>query len=297
MMTVVPIRLRQAGQVRFFKLGGADGIGGLDLKVNDYCIVQSERGLDFGQVLDEPRPAMEDEAGQRPAGQGSGGQEQTDEPLLMVVRKITINDRFQINKNIRDAQAARDTCVEKVAEHNLPMKLVDVEYSFDRSKIIFYFTAEGRVDFRALVKDLARAFRARIELRQIGVRDESKLLGGIGCCGRIICCASWLRSFSPINIRMAKDQHLSLNPTKLSGVCGRLLCCLKYEHECYRDLGRGLPSNGAIVKTPQGQGTVIDQQVLRREVTVRLDDDRIVHSPVDEIEIIQEKARGRKNKQ
>jgi cell fate regulator YaaT (PSP1 superfamily) len=281
MLTVVQIRLRQAGQARFFKLGGADGVGGLDLKLNDYCIVQSERGLDFGQVLDEPRPAMENEF---------------EEPLLMVVRKITINDRFQINKNIRDAQAARDTCVEKIQEHSLPMKLVDVEYSFDRSKIVFYFTAEGRVDFRGLVKDLARAFRARIELRQIGVRDESKLLGGIGCCGRVICCASWLRGFSPINIRMAKDQHLSLNPTKLSGVCGRLLCCLKYEHECYRDLGRGLPSNGAIVKTKHGQGTVIDQHVLRREVTVRLEDDRITHFPVEEIEIIQEKARGRKNR-
>jgi len=243
--------------------------------------VQSERGLDFGQVLDEPRPAMETEF---------------EEPLLMVVRKITINDRFQINKNIRDAQAARDTCVEKIQAHNLPMKLVDVEYSFDRSKIIFYFTAEGRVDFRALVKDLARAFRARIELRQIGVRDESKLLGGIGCCGRVVCCASWLRDFAPINIRMAKDQHLSLNPTKLSGVCGRLLCCLRYEHECYKDLGRGLPSNGTIVKTKLGQGTVIDQEVLKREVTVRLEDERIARAPVDEIEIIQEKVKGRKNK-
>jgi len=291
MITVVQIRLRQAGQARFYKVGGADSVGGLDLKVNDYCIVQSERGLDFGQVLEEPRPNMDDEAGQGPAGQGP-----IEEPLLMVVRKITINDRFQINKNIRDAQAAREACLAKIKEHDLPMKLVDVEYSFDRSKIIFYFTAEGRVDFRALVKDLARAFRARIELRQIGVRDESKLLGGIGCCGRIICCASWLRDFSPINIRMAKDQHLSLNPTKLSGVCGRLLCCLRYEHECYKELGKGLPSNGAIVKTAQGQGTVIDQDILKRTVTVRLEDERVAAYPVAEIEVIQEKARGRKGK-
>ena len=266
MITVVQIRLRQAGQPRFFK------VGGLDLKVNDYCIVQAERGLDFGQVLDEPHPAMENEF---------------EDPLLMVVRKITVNDRFQINKNIRDAQTARATCLKKIEAHNLPMKLVDAEYSFDRGKIIFYFTAEGRVDFRMLVKDLARAFRARIELRQIGVRDESKLLGGIGCCGRIICCQSWLRGFTPINIRMAKDQHLSLNPTKLSGVCGRLLCCLKYEHECYRELAKGLPTNGTIVKTTHGKGTVIDQNILKRAVTVRLDDDRVSQFPVNGIEVLQ----------
>ena len=281
MITVVQIRLRQAGQVRFYRIGGAGGVGGLDLKVNDYCIVQAERGLDFGQVLGEPRHALEEEY---------------EDPLLMVVRKITINDRFQINKNIRDAQAARDTCQAKIQSHDLPMKLVDAEYSFDRGKIIFYFTAEGRVDFRALVKDLARAFRARIELRQIGVRDESKLLGGIGCCGRIVCCALWLREFTPINIRMAKDQHLSLNPTKLSGVCGRLLCCLRYEHECYKALSQGLPSNGTIVGTPLGQGTVIDQNILKRVLRVRLDDDRISHFPVNEIEIIKEKVRAKKQR-
>jgi cell fate regulator YaaT (PSP1 superfamily) len=279
MITAVQIRLRQAGQTRFFKVGSADTVGGLDLRPNDYCIVQAERGLDFGQVLGEPRHALEEEF---------------EDPLLMVVRKITINDRFQINKNIRDAQTARETCQGKIETHALPMKLVDAEYSFDRSKIIFYFTAEGRVDFRALVKDLARAFRARIELRQIGVRDESKLLGGIGCCGRIVCCASWLRDFTPINIRMAKDQHLSLNPTKLSGVCGRLLCCLKYEHECYKALSQGLPSNGTIVGTALGQGTIIDQNILKRAVTVRLDDDRVSRFPLDEIQIIQEKVRTKK---
>jgi cell fate regulator YaaT (PSP1 superfamily) len=283
MIAVVQIRLRQAGQTRFFRIGGADAVGaadaagepdaagsldtvgGLDLKPGDYCIVQAERGLDFGQVLE------------------------FEEPLLMVVRKITINDRFQINKNIRDAETARQTCLKKVEAHALPMKLVDAEYSFDRSKIVFYFTADGRVDFRALVKDLARAFRARIELRQIGVRDESKLLGGIGCCGRVICCQSWLRGFSPINIRMAKDQHLSLNPTKLSGVCGRLLCCLKYEHDSYRELAKGLPGNGTIVKTDRGKGTVIDQDILKRALTVRLDDDRVGRFALDEVEILQAK--------
>jgi len=280
MITVVQIRLRQAGQVRFFKVGGPDKAVGLDLKVNDYCIVQSERGLDFGQVLDEPRHAMEDEF---------------EEPLLMVVRRITVNDRYQINKNIRDAEEARATCLRKIEVHGLPMKLVDAEYSFDRNKIVFYFTADGRVDFRALVKDLARAFRARIELRQIGVRDESKLLGGTGCCGRIVCCASWLRGFSPINIRMAKDQHLSLNPTKLSGVCGRLLCCLKYEHECYRELSRGLPTNGTIVKTASGTGTVVDQNILKRAVTVRLEDERVSQFPVNDIEVL-ETRESRKRK-
>jgi len=274
MITVVPIRLRQAGQVRFFK------VGGLDLKLNDYCIVQAERGLDFGQVQSEPRPAMDDEF---------------EDPLLMVVRKITINDRYQINKNIRDAHEARTTCLRKIESHGLPMKLVDAEYSFDRGKIIFYFTAEGRVDFRALVKDLARAFRARIELRQIGVRDESKLIGGTGACGRIVCCASWLRGFTPINIRMAKDQHLSLNPTKLSGVCGRLLCCLRYEHECYRELSKGLPANGTTVKTNAGRGTVIDQNILKRAVTVRLEDERVTQFPVADIEVLQTKE-SRKSK-
>jgi len=268
MITVVQIRLRQAGQTRFFK------VGGLDLKVNDYCIVQAERGLDFGQVLEPPHPAMEDEF---------------EDPLLMVVRKITINDRYKINKNIRDAQDARRTCLKKIEAHDLPMKLVDAEYSFDRNKIIFYFTADGRVDFRALVKDLARAFRARIELRQIGVRDESKLLGGTGCCGRVVCCSSWLRGFTPINIRMAKDQHLSLNPTKLSGVCGRLLCCLRYEHECYRELAKGLPGNGTIVKTSAGTGTVVDQLILKRAVTVRLEDERLGQFPLNEIDILEEK--------
>jgi cell fate regulator YaaT (PSP1 superfamily) len=274
MITVVQIRLRQAGQVRFFKVGGADGVGSFDLKLGDYCIVQSERGLDFGRVLDEPRPAMDDEF---------------KDPLLMVVRKITVNDRFQINKNIRDAQGARDTCLRRVEAHRLPMKLIDAEYSFDRSNIVFYFTAEGRVDFRALVKDLARAFRARIELRQIGVRDESKLLGGIGACGRIVCCASWLRDFTPINIRMAKDQHLSLNPTKLSGVCGRLLCCLRYEHECYKEMASDLPRNGTIVKTAHGEGTVIDQNILKRTVTVRLDDERVSSFRIDEVEVVRER--------
>jgi len=271
MINAVQMRLRQAGQVRFFKVGGA-GQAGLDLKVNDYCIVQAERGLDFGQVLEMPHPAMEDEF---------------EDPLLLVVRKITVNDRHQINKNIRDAQEARKKCHEKIEAHGLPMKLVEAEYSFDRNKIIFYFTSEGRVDFRALVKDLARVFRARIELRQIGVRDESKLLGGTGCCGRIVCCNSWLRSFAPINIRMAKDQHLSLNPTKLSGVCGRLLCCLKYEHECYRHLSKGLPGNGSIVQTEGGKGTVIDQHILKRAVTVRLENDSLSQYHVDDIEVLQ----------
>ena len=273
MISVIQMRMRQAGRVRFFK------VGGLDLSVDDYCIVQTERGLDFGLVLEESHPAMEKEF---------------EDPLRMVVRKITVNDRHQINKNIRDAQGARKTCLGKIESHKLPMKLVDAEYSFDRSKLVFYFTADGRVDFRALVKDLARAFRARIELRQIGVRDESKLLGGTGCCGRIVCCQSWLRGFTPINIRMAKDQHLSLNPTKLSGVCGRLLCCLKYEHECYRQLGKGLPSNGAIVKTGAGNGTVIDQNILLQQITVRLENDTVSKVPVSEIEVLQAKPPRRK---
>jgi len=267
MTQVVQVRLREAGRTYSFMLGD------IDLKRDDYCIIQSERGLEYGQVVSDSHQA---------------NKEELEQELRMVVRKITINDRYQILKNIRDSRSALNTCLQKIKEHNLPMKLVDVEYAFDRTKIVFYFTSEGRVDFRELVKDLARVFKSRIELRQIGVRDEAKLIGGIGPCGRKICCALFLRDFDPINIRMAKDQNLSLNPSKISGVCGRLLCCLKYEHETYCALGRDFPPRESIVSTPHGEGRIINKNILGRTVDVVLEDEREMTCNIDEITLIKE---------
>jgi cell fate regulator YaaT (PSP1 superfamily) len=274
-MKVVQIRLREAGKVHYFR------VGDIDLQVEDYCIVQAERGQEYGQVVNEPEHVPEDNFEQE---------------LRMVLRKITINDRYQINKNIRDAEEARKICLDKIREHSLPMKLVDVEYSFDRRTILFYFTSEGRVDFRNLVKDLARHFRSRIELRQIGVRDEAKMVGGLGTCGRPLCCATFLTNFEPINIRMAKDQHLSLNPNKISGICGRLLCCLRYEHDCYVGMCKNLPCLGAAVSTDLGNGKVIDQDVLEQRVKVLLEDGREVQLPAHEVTLLGEQACQAKQK-
>ncbi len=267
MIKVIQVRIREAGKVQYFR------VADIDLKVDEYCIVQSDRGQEYGQVVSEPEHVPE---------------ENFEEPLKMVLRKITINDRYQINKNIRDAEEARKVCLEKIHQHTLPMKLVDVEYSFDRSKIIFYFTSDGRVDFRDLVKDLARHFKSRIELRQIGVRDEAKMVGGLGSCGRPLCCATFLKNFEPINIRMAKDQRLSLNPNKISGICGRLLCCLRFEHCTYEDMSGGLPRVGTSVSTPIGEGKVVDQEILKQEVKVRLEDGREVKLALTDVTIVSE---------
>ncbi len=273
MTEVVQVRLREAGRTYSFMLGD------IELKRDDYCIIQSERGLEYGQVVSDPHPATEEELEQE---------------LRMAVRIITINDRYQIHKNIRDARAAFNTCLEKIKDHKLPMKLVDVEYAFDRTKIIFYFTSEGRVDFRELVKDLARIFKSRIELRQIGVRDEAKLTGGIGPCGRQICCASFLKNFDPINIRMAKDQNLSLNPSKISGICGRLLCCLKYEHDTYFEMGLDFPPRESIVSTPHGEGRVVERNILKGTVKVMLEDDREVLCKASEVVFLREDKTGKR---
>ncbi len=266
---VVQVRLREGGKVHYFR------VGDVDLKVEDYCILQSERGQEYGQVVTEAEHVPEGNF---------------DQPLKMVLRKITINDRYQINRNIRDGEEARKVCQEKIRQHNLPMKLVDVEYSFDRSKIVFYFTSEGRVDFRELVKDLARHFKSRIELRQIGVRDEAKMVGGLGTCGKPLCCTTFLKDFEPINIRMAKDQRLSLNPNKISGICGRLLCCLRFEHACYVELGKGLPRVGTMVTTPVGEGKVVDHDVLQQQVKVLLEDGREVRLAPAEVSILNDQA-------
>jgi cell fate regulator YaaT (PSP1 superfamily) len=261
--------MREAGKVQYYR------VGDLDLQVDEYCIIQSDRGQEYGLVVSEPEHVPDDNF---------------EQPLKMVLRKITINDRYQINKNLRDAEEARRVCLDKIRQHSLPMKLVDVEYSFDRRKIIFYFTSEGRVDFRNLVKDLARHFRSRIELRQIGVRDEAKLVGGLGTCGRPLCCTTFLKSFEPINIRMAKDQHLSLNPNKISGICGRLLCCLRYEHDCYVGMCKSLPRLGSLVSTAVGEGRVVDQDILAQKVKVLLEDGREVRFPLKEVTLLKAEA-------
>jgi cell fate regulator YaaT (PSP1 superfamily) len=212
---VVGVRFRRAGKIYYFDPGG------LDLKYGDKAVVETARGLEFGEVVIAPREVQEDSLVM---------------PLKTVIRVGTEEDVHRVEENQTKQQEAFEVCVEKIKEHELPMKLIDVEYTFDNSKIIFYFTAEGRVDFRELVKNLAAIFRTRIELRQIGVRDEAKMVGGIGGCGRVLCCHAFLGDFEPVSIRMAKDQNLSLNPTKISGICGRLMCCLKYESEAYENM-------------------------------------------------------------
>jgi len=213
MVNVIGVRFKYAGKIYYFDPGD------LELPVNTPVIVETIRGLELGKVVIGLRQVPEEEVVL---------------PLKKVMRIATQNDLQKMEANQAKTAEAKEICLQKIAAHELPMKLVDVEYTFDGSKIIFYFTAEGRVDFRELVKDLAAVFRTRIELRQIGVRDEAKMLGGLGSCGRELCCASFLGDFEPVSIRMAKDQNLSLNPTKISGICGRLMCCLKYENDCYQ---------------------------------------------------------------
>lgn len=205
-------------------------------------------------------------------------------PLRKIIRKANPWDEKQIEKNKEKTKDLMNICVQKIREHDLPMKLVDAEYSFDRSKIIFYFTSDSRVDFRRLVKDLASIFRVRIELKQIGVRDEARMVGGFGPCGRSLCCAIFLKDFNPVTIKMAKTQNLPLNPSKISGLCGRLMCCLGYEHGCYRELSKGLPKIGKDIKTEHGKGKVIKVNPIKRTVTVDFGEGDIKNIRLDEKE-------------
>jgi len=253
-MLVVQVKLREGGKVSFFE------INELKPKVGDCIIVEQERGLDYGVVVTEPETIIE---------------KNLEEPVYKVSRIATADDLNQITRNKRRVKGAMNLCIKKIAAHKLDMKLVDAEYSFDRTKIVFYFTAEGRVDFRELVKELAKVFRVRIELRQIGVRDEAKMLGGFGPCGKTLCCVSFLKDFEPVTMRMAKDQNLPLNPTKISGLCGRLMCCLSYECSLYREFSRGLPKMGELIHVEGGaKGRVVDLNVLKRSATVELEDGR-----------------------
>ena len=249
MVTVVGVRFKAAGKIYYFDPGE------LMLKEGDFVIVETARGLEYGEITRGPEEVSEKSVVQ---------------PLKKVLRAADEEDQRRHQENLSKKQEALDICQKKIDGRGLEMKLIDVEYTFDNTKVIFYFTADGRVDFRELVKDLASVFKMRIELRQIGVRDEAKMLGGIGNCGRGLCCHTWLREFEPVSIKMAKTQGLSLNPAKISGICGRLMCCLKYENEAYCALKAGLPDQGERVRTPDGVGVVVETNILREKVKVRL---------------------------
>ncbi len=261
MYEVVQVKIREGGKVAYYD------IHQLKLNIGDYVIVEADRGLEYGQVISEIEKIMDKEV---------------EDVLRNVLRLATAHDIRQIKENEKKAHDALKAAVKKIEEHKLPMKLIDVEYSFDRSKIIFYFTAEGRVDFRDLVKDLAALFKARIELKQIGVRDEAKFLGGLGPCGRPLCCAAFLKNFEPVTIRMAKDQRLPLASSKISGLCGRLMCCLSFEYKMYKKALKGLPKEGQTINTPSGKGKVVDIDVLNRLVSVELEDNRTIQVKYDE---------------
>lgn len=250
MAEIIGVRFKEVGKVYYF------GPNGESYREDDRVIVETSRGVECG-VVAMPNREIDDEELTR--------------PLKTVIRRATEEDISTVEKNREKEKNAFKICEEKIAKHGLDMKLIDVEYTFDNSKVLFYFTADGRVDFRTLVKDLASVFRTRIELRQIGVRDEAKLLGGIGVCGRPFCCNSFLGEFQPVSIKMAKEQGLSLSPVKISGTCGRLMCCLKYEQEAYVDLLKRTPKLGAIVSTPEGKGEVIESNPISGVLKVRMD--------------------------
>lgn len=255
MTRVIGVRFRPAGKIYFFAPGK------YDVKTGDKVIVETARGVEFGSVVTGPKDVEDCKLAQ---------------PLKSVIRIATQDDICKEEKNREKEKEAFGICLEKIRKHGLEMKLIDAEYTFDNNKVLFYFTADGRIDFRELVKDLASVFRTRIELRQIGVRDETKIRGGIGICGRPLCCHTYLTEFAPVSIKMAKEQNLSLNPSKISGVCGRLMCCLTNEEETYEELNSRLPSNGDRVTTPDGlKGEVQSVNVLRQlvKVIVTLDND------------------------
>ncbi|RHW31766.1 stage 0 sporulation protein [Lysinibacillus yapensis] len=263
MYNVVGVRFKKAGKIYYFDPGE------FLLEKGQYVIVETARGVEYGKIVVPMKQV---------------GENDVVLPLKQVLRPADERDRIQVDENIQESRRAFELANMKILEHKLEMKLVDVEYTFDRNKIIFYFTAEGRVDFRELVKDLASIFRTRIELRQIGVRDEAKLLGGIGPCGRMLCCSTFLGDFDPVSIKMAKDQNLSLNPTKISGLCGRLMCCLKYENDDYENAKIGLPDIGDSAMTPDGPGKVVGINVLERIIQVFLEEQvRTVEYTLDEI--------------
>lgn len=250
MVEVVGIRFKEVGKIYYFDPNG------IECTKKEKVVVETSRGVECGEIAMENRQVEDD---------------QIVCPLKPIIRLATHEDIETVKKNKKKEVEAFNICEKKIAKHKLDMKLIDVEYTFDAGKILFYFTADGRVDFRELVKDLASVFRTRIELRQIGVRDESKMIGGLGICGRPFCCSTFLGEFQPVSIKMAKEQGLSLNPAKISGTCGRLMCCLKYEQNSYEHLLKITPKNGAIVNTDDGKGIVVDSNIITGTLHIKLD--------------------------
>ena len=275
MTKIIGVRFRAAGKVYYFDPKN------MEIKRGQHVIVETARGIEYGNVVVGTREVANEEITQ---------------PLKPVIRIATAEDDERVLRNREKERTAMVICQEKILKHQLEMKLIDAEYTFDNNKILFYFTADGRIDFRELVKDLAVIFKTRIELRQIGVRDETKILGGIGICGRPLCCHTYLSEFAPVSIKMAKEQNLSLNPTKISGTCGRLMCCLKNEEETYEYLNSQLPGVGDIVTTPDGlKGEVQSVNVLRQtvKVIVEVDDEKEIH----EFRVKELKFKPRKRKE
>ena len=276
MTRVIGVRFRPAGKIYYFAPGK------FHIRQGDKVIVETARGIEFGTVVTGPKEVKDEEVMQ---------------PLKSVIRIATEEDKRAEEKNREKEKEAFEICLEKIRKHNLDMKLINAEYTFDNNKVLFYFTADGRIDFRELVKDLAAVFRTRIELRQIGVRDETKIRGGIGICGRPLCCHTYLSEFAPVSIKMAKEQNLSLNPTKISGVCGRLMCCLTNEEETYEELNSRLPAIGDTVTTNEGlkgevQSVSVLRQLVKVVVTLENDEKEIREYKVDEMKF---RPRKRKN--
>lgn len=276
MTKVIGVRFRTAGKIYFFSPGE------FEIKQGDHVIVETARGIEYGRVVSAPKEVDDDSVVQ---------------PLKSVIRIATEQDEKTVEKNRQKEKEAFKICQEKIRKHGLDMKLIEAEYTFDNNKVLFYFTADGRIDFRELVKDLAAVFRTRIELRQIGVRDEAKMLGGMGICGRKLCCNTFLSEFAPVSIKMAKEQNLSLNPTKISGVCGRLMCCLKNEQETYEYLNSKLPNVGEKLKTKDGiVGEIQRVDVLRQKVKLIVEDENgdkeIQEYKIDDLLMRKKKPQG-----
>ena len=268
MIKVVGVRFKKAGKIYYFD--PAD----MNIQKDTYVVVETARGIEFGECVIGIKEINENDIVS---------------PLKSVLRIATNEDIEKHFKNKDKEKDAFDICLNKIQEHGLTMKLIDVEYTFDNNKVIFYFTADGRVDFRDLVKDLATIFKTRIELRQIGVRDEAKMLGGLGPCGRAMCCSSFLGDFASVSIKMAKEQNLSLNPTKISGICGRLMCCLNYEQSTYEDIRKRMPKVGSIVKTSEGTGEVFSNNIVKESIKVKLkkgEEEVLEEFKIDNIELI-----------
>lgn len=265
MIKIVGVRFKNAGKIYYF-----DPVD-FEIQKNIDVVVETARGLEYGKIVVGPKEIEE---------------EKLISPLKPIIRIATEEDKEIYQENKDKAKETFEICQQKIKEHGLTMFLIDCEYTFDRNKLIFYFTAEGRIDFRELVKDLASIFKTRIELRQIGVRDEAKSIGGLGTCGRKLCCASWLGDFQPVSIKMAKDQSLSLNPTKISGICGRLFCCLKYEHDVYVEAIEKIPVIGSIVKVENQKGKVIETNPLLEQIKIEFNDKTMKTCLAEEVKVL-----------